>query len=300
MNEKKSAYEADDGQIDLEFSEDAQEIEIEPTDSDDNLEADAPDDHEKYSQGVQKRINQLTKRAKEAERDKEEALRYAQTIQNENNSVKQRLQNLDSNYITEYGHRVSSEQTRAKEALKTAIETGDVEKQMAAQERIAQLSIAADKHAQAKAQRENLAAQEQAYAEQQAYEQQYVPAPQQEAPDPKAEEWASKNSWFGEDDAMTFAAFGIHKKLVQDEGFDPSSNDYYDALDSRMRDAFPHRFEEGSARNNRSGQTVAAVSRGKSGSGRGRKVRLSPSQVTIAKRLGVPLEEYAKYVKEGQ
>ena len=300
MNEKKSAHEADDGQIDLEFSEDAQEIEIEPTDSDDNLEADAPDDHEKYSQGVQKRINQLTKRAKEAERDKEEALRYAQTIQNENNSVKQRLQNLDSNYITEYGHRVSSEQTRAKEALKTAIETGDVEKQMAAQERIAQLSIAADKHAQAKAQRENLAAQEQAYAEQQAYEQQYVPAPQQEAPDPKAEEWASKNSWFGEDDAMTFAAFGIHKKLVQDEGFDPSSNDYYDALDSRMRDAFPHRFEEGSARNNRSGQTVAAVSRGKSGSGRGRKVRLSPSQVTIAKRLGVPLEEYAKYVKEGQ
>ena len=100
---------------------------------------------------------------------------------------------------------------------------------------------------------------------------------------------------------MTFAAFGLHKKLVQEEGFDPSSNDYYDALDSRMRDAFPHRFPDESvetSRNNRSGQSVAGVSRGKSLSGRGKKVRLSPSQVTIAKRLGVPLEEYAKYVKE--
>lgn len=308
MSEGKAAHEADDGQVDLDFDEEAQEVEIEaPAQAEATEEQVAQveddDEHEKYSQSVQKRINQLTKRAKEAEREREEALRYAQTVQSENTNVKQRLQNLDHNYLAEYGHRVVSEQTRAKEELKSAIETGDVDRQMSAQERIAQLSIAADKHAQAKAQRQAQAAQHQAYVQQQEEQQQYVPAPTQAAPDPKAEDWASKNEWFGTDDAMTFAAFGLHKKLVQEEGFDPSSNDYYDALDSRMKDAFPHRFPDGSvevSRNNRSGQSVAGVSRGKSSSGRGKKVRLSPSQVTIAKRLGVPLEEYAKYVKEGQ
>jgi hypothetical protein len=308
MSEVKAAHEPDDGQIDLEFNEEAQEVVIEPPPEMDEAspqagQVEVEDEHEKYSQSVQKRINQLTKRAKEAEREREEALRYAQTIQNENTTVKQRLQNLDQNYLNEYGSRVVSEQTRAKEELRTAIETGDVDRQMAAQERISQLSIAADKHAQAKAQREAQAAQQQAYVQQQEEQQQYVPAPTQAAPDPKAEDWASKNEWFGTDDAMTFAAFGLHKKLVQEEGFDPSSNEYYDALDSRMKDAFPHRFPDESvetSRNNRSGQAVAGVSRGRSTSGRGKKVRLSPSQVTIAKRLGVPLEEYAKYVKEEQ
>jgi len=309
MSEKLKAHEADDGQIDLEFTEEAQDIILEQEDSDESstpnvvLESESDDEHDKYSNSVQKRINQLTKRAKEAEREREEALRYAQNIQAENTDVKQRLQTLDRSYIDEYGHRVSSEQARAKDELKSAIETGDTDRQMEAQERITQLTLAADKHAQAKASRAAQAAQaeqQQAYAQQQAQQQQYQPAPRQAAPDQKAEEWASKNDWFGEDDAMTFAAFGLHKKLVQEEGFDPASNDYYDALDSRMKNAFPHRFpDEGTTRQNRSGQTVAGVSRSK-GTGRGKKVRLSPSQVTIAKRLGVPLEEYAKYVKEEQ
>jgi len=309
MSEKLKAHEADDGQIDLEFTEEAQDIILEQEDSDESstpnvvLESESDDEHDKYSNSVQKRINQLTKRAKEAEREREEALRYAQNIQAENTDVKQRLQTLDRSYIDEYGHRVTSEQARAKDELKSAIETGDTDRQMEAQERITQLTLAADKHAQAKASRAAQAAQaeqQQAYAQQQAQQQQYQPAPRQAAPDQKAEEWASKNDWFGEDDAMTFAAFGLHKKLVQEEGFDPASNDYYDALDSRMKNAFPHRFpDEGTTRQNRSGQTVAGVSRSK-GTGRGKKVRLSPSQVTIAKRLGVPLEEYAKYVKEEQ
>jgi len=309
MSEKLKAHEADDGQIDLEFTEEAQDIILEQEDSDESstpnvvLESESDDEHEKYSNSVQKRINQLTKRAKEAEREREEALRYAQNIQAENTDVKQRLQTLDRSYIDEYGHRVTSEQARAKDELKSAIETGDTDRQMQAQERITQLTLAADKHAQAKASRAAQAAQaeqQQAYAQQQAQQPQYQPAPRQAAPDQKAEEWASKNDWFGEDDAMTFAAFGLHKKLVQEEGFDPASNDYYDALDSRMKNAFPHRFpDEEVTRQNRSGQTVAGVSRSK-GTGRGKKVRLSPSQVTIAKRLGVPLEEYAKYVKEGQ
>ena len=309
MSEKLKAHEADDGQIDLEFTEEAQDVILEQEDSDESstpnvvLESESDDEHEKYSNSVQKRINQLTKRAKEAEREREEALRYAQNIQAENTDVKQRLQTLDRSYIDEYGHRVSSEQARAKDELKSAIETGDTDRQMQAQERITQLTLAADKHAQAKASRAAQAAQaeqQQAYAQQQAAQAPYQPAPRQAAPDQKAEEWASKNDWFGEDDAMTFAAFGLHKKLVQEEGFDPASNDYYDALDSRMKNAFPHRFpDEEVTRQNRSGQTVAGVSRSK-GTGRGKKVRLSPSQVTIAKRLGVPLEEYAKYVKEGQ
>ena len=309
MSEKLKAHEADDGQIDLEFTEEAQDIILEQEDSDESstpnvvLESESDDEHDKYSNSVQKRINQLTKRAKEAEREREEALRYAQNIQAENTDVKQRLQTLDRSYIDEYGHRVTSEQARAKDELKSAIETGDTDRQMEAQERITQLTLAADKHAQAKASRAAQAAQaeqQQAYAQQQAQQQQYQPAPRQAAPDQKAEEWASKNDWFGEDDAMTFAAFGLHKKLVQEEGFDPASNDYYDALDSRMKNAFPHRFpDEEVTRQNRSGQTVAGVSRSK-GTGRGKKVRLSPSQVTIAKRLGVPLEEYAKYVKEEQ
>ena len=309
MSEKLKAHEADDGQIDLEFTEEAQDVILEQEDSDESstpnvvLESESDDEHDKYSNSVQKRINQLTKRAKEAEREREEALRYAQNIQAENTDVKQRLQTLDRSYIDEYGHRVTSEQARAKDELKSAIETGDTDRQMQAQERITQLTLAADKHAQAKASRAAQAAQaeqQQAYTQQQAQQQQYQPAPRQAAPDQKAEEWASKNDWFGEDDAMTFAAFGLHKKLVQEEGFDPASNDYYDALDSRMKNAFPHRFpDEGTTRQNRSGQTVAGVSRSK-GTGRGKKVRLSPSQVTIAKRLGVPLEEYAKYVKEEQ
>jgi len=312
MSEKLKAHEADDGQLDIEFTEEAQDVILEAEDSANSQdssaetvvqESDSEDEHEKYSNSVQKRINQLTKRAKEAEREREEALRYAQNIQAENTDVKQRLQTLDRSYIDEYGHRVSSEQARAKDELKSAIEMGDTDRQMQAQERITQLTLAADRHAQAKASRAAQAAQaeqQQAYAQQQAQQQQYQPAPRQAAPDQKAEEWASKNDWFGEDDAMTFAAFGLHKKLVQEEGFDPASNDYYDALDSRMKNAFPHRFpDEEVTRQNRSGQTVAGVSRSK-GTGRGKKVRLSPSQVTIAKRLGVPLEEYAKYVKEGQ
>ena len=312
MSEKLKAHEADDGQLDIEFTEEAQDVILEAEDSANSQdssaetvvqESDSEDEHEKYSNSVQKRINQLTKRAKEAEREREEALRYAQNIQAENTDVKQRLQTLDRSYIDEYGHRVSSEQARAKDELKSAIEMGDTDRQMQAQERITQLTLAADKHAQAKASRAAQAAQaeqQQAYAQQQAAQAQYQPAPRQAAPDQKAEEWASKNDWFGEDDAMTFAAFGLHKKLVQEEGFDPASNDYYDALDSRMKNAFPHRFpDEEVTRQNRSGQTVAGVSRSK-GTGRGKKVRLSPSQVTIAKRLGVPLEEYAKYVKEGQ
>ena len=304
MAEAKPKHEADDGQIDLEFTEEAQEVTLEEVADTESEEPSSPepaaeqtaseDDVEQYSKSVQKRINQLTKRSREAEREREEALRYAQQVQTENSSIKQRLHNLDKNYIDEYGNRVASEAERAKEELKTAIETGDTDRQLAAQEKISQLAVAKDRHAQAAAQRETQAAQ----FEQEVQQPVYQPAPQQQRPDPKAEDWAENNSWFGTDSAMTFAAFGIHKELIQDKGMDGTSDEYYDALDSRIREAFPHKFdlEEDATQSRRTTQTVAGVSRPKKG--RGKQVRLSPSQVTIAKRLGVPLEEYAKYVKD--
>ena len=303
MAESSPAHEADDGQINLEFDEEAQEVVLEddPKQTSEESESvetetESVDDHEQYGKSVQKRINQLTKRAREAEREREEAVKYAQAIQQENQSVKQRLHNLDKNYIDEYGNRVSSEQQRAKDELKTAIETGDTDRQLAAQEKISQLAVAADRHAQARAQREAQAAQ----FEQEVQQPVYQPAPQTQRPDPRAEDWAENNSWFGQDSAMTFAAFGIHKELIQEKGMDGTSDEYYDALDSAMREAFPHKFSDGEeevSQPRRTTQTVAGVSRPSKG-GRGKKVRLSPSQVTIAKRLGVPLEEYAKYVKE--
>jgi len=301
MAESSPAHQVDNGQVDLDFDEEAQDVildepegkanDVEPEET---VSADPQEDeHEQYGKSVQKRINQLTKRAREAEREREEAVKYAQAVQQENSSVKQRLHNLDKSYIDEYGNRVSSEQQRAKDEYKSAIETGDTDRQLAAQEKMQQLAVAADRHAQARAQREAQAAQVQAEIQQPAYQ----PAPQQARPDPRAEDWAESNPWFGEDSAMTFAAFGIHKELIQEKGMDGTSDEYYDALDSRIRESFPHKFEEEPSNARRTTQTVAGVSRPSKG-GRGRKVRLSPSQVTIAKRLGVPLEEYAKYVKE--
>ena len=253
-------------------------------------------EQEQYSKTVQKRINQLTKRVKETEREREEAVRYAQNVRNESEEVKSRLRALDQSYLSEYGGRISSEQTQAEAALKHAVETGDSQATVEAQRSLTKLAVAEDRYQQAKAQQE---AQQAYYTQQQESDIQQPPLAQQgttqpQKADPKAEKWATKNEWFGEDYTMTFAAFGIHKKLVEEEGFDPQTDDYYDELDKRIKNEFAHKFKDEAGK--KPAQTVASVSRG-SKSGR-RKVRLTPSQVTIAKKLGVPLEEYAKYVKE--
>ena len=308
----KTAHEADDGQVSLDFDEEPQEVVV-PEEAPEEQEASSEavvetaveeDEVSQQSKKVQKRINQLTKRAKEAEREREEAFRYAQAVQQESENLKSRMNNLDKNYIDEYGSRVMAEQHQAQEELKKAMEMGDAAASVAAQTKISQLAVAADRHQQAKAQRERqqaaVSSPTPAPNVAQPPPQQMAPQAAPQEPDPKAEAWAENNSWFGDDYTMTFAAFGLHKKMVEEEGFDPKSDDYYDELDSRMREEFPHKFnEEGSTTTapRRNAQTVASVSRSSS-SGRGKKVRLSPSQVTIAKRLGVPLEEYARYVKE--
>ena len=228
---------------------------------------------------------------REAERQREEALNYAKNVQAESEQIKQRMESLDNNYVNEFSSRVTSQMEQAEAELSRAIEIGDSAATVAAQRKLTNLAIQADRAEQAKAQQEQQKAQSEAAAQQ-------VPqqAPQQapRRPDAKAEQWALRNTWFGEDEAMTYAAFGIHKKLVEEEGFDPTSDEYYTELDRRIDDKFNTGAKTTSKR---PAQTVAGATRTTSGRS-GKKVRLTPSQVAIAKKLGVPLEEYAKHVKE--
>jgi hypothetical protein len=265
------------------------EIEIETVAEDDSSDE---DQFQKAEDATQKRINRLTKKMREAERQRDESIRYAQQVQTEAQTLKNRLTNLDTSYVNEYSTRVSTQIAQAEAALSRAIEMGDSKGTVEAQRTLTNLAIQADRADQARQQQVR-------YTQQQAAAQQYqarqpMPAQQPRRPDAKAEQWALRNSWFGQDEAMTYAAFGIHKKLIEDEGFDPQSDDYYNELDRRISSKFGGQSKSA----NRPAQTVAGASRAVSAGRNGRKVRLTPSQVAIAKKLGVPLEEYAKYVKE--
>jgi hypothetical protein len=291
MSEEQLDNDVEDQEVSVEI-EDTSEDQVERVSVSD---ADEEDQFERASNATQKRINQLTKKMRQAEREREEAIRYAQQVQSESTSLKEHLNTLDSSYITEFSGRVQSELASAENALKNAMEIGDTQGVVEANRRITALAIQADRAAQA---RRDSQIQKQ-HAELQ--RQQMVQARQQPAaprrPDPKAEAWASEREWFGSDETMTYAAFGIHKQLIEDEGIDPSSDEYYSELDKRMAEAFPHKFKNG-PKGKRPAQTVASVNRSAS-SGRGKKqVRLTSNQVAMAKKLGVPLEEYAKYVKE--
>ena len=253
------------------------------------------EEQEEYQTSVQRRIDKLTKRMRESERREQAAVEYAQNVQTESNALKTRMKSLDEGYLSEYGGRISSEQEGAETALRSAMDLGDTEATVTAQRKLTELAVAQDRLNQAKIQQAQYQQHQQAQAQYQQQQQAQVAAPQPvPETDPKAESWAARNEWFGKDEAMTFAAFGLHKRLVEDEEFDPTSDEYYSELDKRMRNEFPQKLNGGTRKPS---QTVASVSR--SGSpGRSRKVRLTPSQVAIAKKLGVPLEEYAKYVKE--
>ena len=263
-------------------------------------------EQEQVSSNAQKRINRLTKKMRDAEKKEQEAIRYAQQIQKESQELKQRLASLDNGYMKEFGTRIDVETSQAEANLKRAVEIGDADQIVAAQKQLAKLSYQSERYNEAKTQHEKQLEAQQQFANQQPQAaqtmQQAQPAQQQiRRPDPKAEAWAKKNEWFGSDEAKTFAAFGIHKKLVEDEGFDPTSDEYYTELDNRIASTFNMEVAvNDSGTGKRAAQTVAGVSRatGSSNSGRNRRVKLSPTQVAIAKKLGVPLEEYAKHVKE--
>jgi len=315
MSEEEKKTSVDDGTVDIEVGEgfEAQEVEVEAAAEDNSKETevevsseDSSDEHEEYSNSVKKRIDRLTKKMREAERQREEALKYAQNVQTESEKVKAKLNAVDQGYLNEYGGRITAELASAQEAFKRAVAVADPEATLEAQKKLNDLQYASSRLEEAKrvqARQQRQVSHEQAQQAQQAQQQrmqQPVQQPMQQPPqepvkpDPRAEEWADKNEWFGQDNTMTFAAYGIHKQLV-DEAFDPTSDDYYDELDKRIRGEFPHKFSNTGAKR-RTAQTVAGASRTSSSNGR-RQVKLTPSQVAIAKKLNVPLEEYAKYVK---
>ena len=281
-------------QLEMEMEADT-EVEVEsPEQETEKVEVVQEDQFEKAESSTQKRIDRLTKKMREAQRREEEAINYAKQVQDEAAKLKQRFSALDSNYVTEYSNRVSTQMEQTEKELARAMELGDTAAVVEANKKMIALSAENERANQAKLAQER---QQQQAEQQQAAPQQMQAAPQQQIkrPDPKAQDWASRNEWFGQDEAKTFAAFGIHKKLVEDEGFDPTSDEYYTELDRRISDTFGG---EAKSASKRPAQTVAGVSRSTSGRSSGKKVRLTPSQVAIAKKLGVPLEEYAKYVKE--
>ena len=255
------------------------------------------DELKAYSDGVQKRIAKLTRKMREAERQKEEALAFAQSVKSERDSLQSRFVKADKSYVSEFETRVKSNMEAARSALRTAIEAGDVDAQVKAQEQMATLNADAVRLASLKSQQ----------VEEPKEEKKVNVSPSQaEQPvrsDPKAEAWAARNSWFGNDTAMTYTAFDMHKTLVEKEGYDPQSDEYYEEIDKRLRVEFPQKFDkvaDNTTERAKPAQTVASARRPAS-TGRRKTVKLTPSQVAIAKRLGVPLEEYAKQlnVKEG-
>jgi len=255
-------------------------------------EAPKEDELAQYSESVQKRIAKLTKKWREAERQKDEALTYAKSVLTEKEKAEQKLSKIEPSFLKTTEDGIKSGLEAAKSKLAAAREAGDINAEVEAQSLISEYAYKQARFLEAKAQQEE-------YNKQKETE---VKTPEinlnrqevaQGTPDPKAESWASKNTWFGQDAAMTYTAFDLHKKLTEQEGFDPSSDEYYEEIDKRIRLEFPHKFATREVTETaKPVQTVASAKRSTK-TGR-RTVKLTPSQVAIAKKLGVPLEEYAK------
>ena len=288
-----------------------EEIQVEEVSEDNSQPADAPAEPEEqsdvqknelneYSEGVNKRIAKLTRKMREAERQKEEAITYAQQIKTQADRMKNRYEELGGQYTNELEQKVTAGLDSAKAKLKQAIAEGDVDAQIEAQRTISQMTMEEARLKNIQQQNEKIQAARPAdrpaeNISQMAREMPTAQDIQQAAPvDPKANNWAAQNTWFGTDNAMTYTAFDIHRKLVEDEGFDPQSDEYYSEVDKRIRLEFPHKFDTNKTSTVETPvQTVASAKR-PAGKGRRKTVKLTPSQVAISKRLGVPLEEYAK------
>jgi hypothetical protein len=257
------------------------------------------------SDAVQKRIAKLTARMRESERREQAALEYAKGLQAQAQELQQKLVHTDYSRLNEAKTRLETQQATLKSIIKKAREEGDIDTETEATQRLSELTMEQRQvTGWLQTQEQQVKQQAQAPAPQPFQQQvaQQAPAPQPAAPSPRAEEWAGRNEWFGKDRVMTYAAWGIHQTLVESEGFDPNSDDYYTELDRRIREEFPKRFADESpqqvSRAQRSAPAVAPATRSSGINSARRTVRLSPSQVAIAKKLNVPLEEYAKYVKE--
>jgi len=288
-----------------ELEEEGQEIEIEEkiddnkdevvVDTKDQTKSEDSDDLSEYSESVKKRISKLTNRFREEERQRQAALEFAESVKKQNEELKAKLDKLDTTYVGEFDTRVQSQSIAAKEAYRKAAEENDVDAMYEASQNIARIAMEEARLNELKTRREQQIKQVESAPVVQPQQTQQSQA----RPDPKAEEWARKNEWFGQDNTMTYAAFGLHKQLIEEEGFDPNSDEYYNELDNRIRSEFPHKFKETPKKSNSPRVASAGTTASKSSSPKGRRtVKLTASQIAIAKRLNVPLEEYAKYVKE--
>ena len=248
------------------------------------------DELDQYSESVKKRIDKLTKKMREAERREQAAIEFAEKMKKQNEDFEKKVKDLDTGYTNEFKERVNTQSEVIKDNLKRALASKDNDGVVKAQEQLAQIAIEQQRLKEA----EKLLTERQDKSEEQKVTKSEY-KPKYKKPDPRAEQWAEDNEWFGKDEVMTYAAFGIHKRLVEQELLDPSSEEYYSELDKRIKKEFPHKFEDQN-KTSRVVQTVASANRSTK-TGR-RTVRLTPSQVAIAKKLGVPLEEYAKHVKE--
>lgn len=261
------------------------------------------DELSSVNDAVQKRISKLTARMREAERREQAALEYAKGLQQQAQTLQQKLVHTDYSRLNEAKARLDTQQTALRQIIQKAREENDVTTEIEAQERLSALVQEQRQVAQWLQQQETAVRQPAPAQPPQQYQQQAPAAPQKAAPDPRAEDWAAKNEWFGQNRVMTYAAWGIHQDLIEKEGIDPNSDEYYTELDQRIRDEFPKYFAGEQSpnpvtRQQRVAPAVAPASRSSGINSARRTVRLSPSQVAIAKKLGVPLEEYAKYVKE--
>ena len=297
MQEEQKIQKPEENEVEVELEEKKDEkVEAQQEEA---TEAKKPDELEDYSANVKNRIDKLTRKMREEERQKESAIQFAESVKKENENLKTRLDNLDKGYLEEFNNRVQSQLESAKRALKDANESGDADKIVEAQANLAAITVEKSKITKPKVEKTEEQPNQQPVVPNQP--QPIPPQPPQQAqnpkPDPKAEAWAAKNEWFGQDEVMTYASFGIHRRLVEDEGFDPTTDEYYSELDKRIAAEFPHKV--GQTKQTGGSQKVVSATSSKSRNKGGKKtVRLSPSQVAMAKRLGVPLEEYAKYVRQ--
>ena len=256
------------------------------------------DELEDYSKGVQARIAKLTRKMREAERREKAAVEYARAVEEKRKVLEERFEKTDSEYVKKFETSIKSGLESAQKELAAAIEAGDAAGQVEANKRIAQLTFENARLEVAKEGREVRQKQVETPV-QPAQTYQTMNTSEASNPDPRAEAWASKNPWFGADKAMTYTAFEIHKDLTEKEGYDPNSNEYYAEVDKRIRVDFPHKFGNTNTKQSTAPvQTVASASRSVK-PGR-RTVKLTSSQVAIAKKLGVPLEEYAKQLKHAK
>jgi len=270
-----------------------EEVKAETTEPE-KTEASGEEELESYSKGVQNRIKKLTEKYRHEQRDKEEAVRLSQQLKKENEDLAKRVKALDTGYLSEYGTRLESQTEAAKRMLKEAYEAGDSDKLADAQQLLSNIAVEQNRYNTAKARADS-----QANAQpQQQQQQQQQPVQQRPQPDPRAVAWKDENTWFGTDRVMTAAAMAVHSQLTEEEGFDPSSDEYYTEIDKRLRQELPQKFP-GTKKSGGGSQVASAGNSASRSTKQGRRsVKLSHSQVAIAKKLGVPLEEYAKYVKD--